>query len=218
MILDFYKNNSIHFFLIPSLVAHALRRGVARADLREAVWWWLDLFRWEFALPEREAVGAEIDDTLMYFAAQGALDHDDSYPGHVLLVFGDGILDSFREAYWIVAKTLLDLDADGFSYKAAIARMQKSFTMHQLLGQTRRPEGNSAVTFANAINRFGEMGYISLARRGRGGRERVVLPGAVGELATLERRLADSRTVDGVRRLASVRPELVGPKPAAAAV
>ena len=196
MILDFYKNNSIHFFLIPSLVAHALRRDVPRAELREMVWWWLDLFRWEFALPEREAVAAEIDQTLAYFTEVGAIDGDYVRPGHVLLVFGDGILDSFREAYWIVTKTLLDLDADGFTYKAAIARMQKSFTMHQLLGQTRRPEGNSAVTFANALNRLTELGYIDQVRRGRGGRDRVVLPGsAVAELAALERRLAESRRV-----------------------
>ncbi len=202
MILDFYKNNIIHFFLIPSLVAHAVRRGVSREEMRDAVWWWLDLFRWEFALPEREAVAAEIDDTVAYFAARGAIDGEHVNPAHVLLVFGDGILDSFREAYWIVAKTLLDLDADGFTHKAAIARMQKSFTMHQLLGQTRRPEGNSAVTFANAINRFAEVGWVSLQRRGRGGRERVVLPGpAIADLGAVERRLADSRRLEGVGRL-----------------
>jgi glycerol-3-phosphate O-acyltransferase len=212
LILDFYKNNSIHFFLIPSLVAHALRRGVPRSEMREAVWWWLDLFRWEFALPEREAVTAEIEDTLAYFAARGAIDGEHVNPAHVLLVFGDGILDSFREAYWIVAKTLLDLDADGFTYKAAIARMQKSFIMHQLLGQIRRPEGNSAVTFANALNRFAEIGCIALARRGRGGRERVVLPGpASGDLAVLERRLADSRRLEGVGRLAFPIPTELAP-------
>ena len=123
-------------------------------------------------------------------------------PAHVLLVVGDGILDSFREAYWIAAKTLLDLDADGFSHKGAIARMQKSFTMHQLLGQTRRPEGNSAVTFANAVNRFAELGCVTVVRRGRGGRDRVVLPGpAMAELATFERRLAESRRLEGVGRL-----------------
>jgi glycerol-3-phosphate O-acyltransferase len=202
LILDFYKNNSIHFFLIPSLVAHALRRGIPRTELRETVWWWLDLFRWEFALPEREAVAAEIEDTIAYFTARGAIDGEYVNPAHVLLVFGDGILDSFREAYWIVAKTLLDLDADGFTYKAAIARMQKSFITHLLLGQTRRPEGNSAVTFANALSRFAEVGYIAIVRRGRGGRDRVVLPGPqIAELATLERRLAESRSLEGVGRL-----------------
>jgi glycerol-3-phosphate O-acyltransferase len=201
LILDFYKNNIIHFFLIPSLVAHALRRGVPRESLRDAVWWWLDLFRWEFALPEREAVAAEIEDTVGYFAAVGAIAAEHVEPNHLLLVFADGILDAFREAYWIVAKTLLDLDADGFTHKAAIARMQKSFAMHQLLGQTRRPEGNSAVTFANALNRFGELGYVVQARRGRGGRDRVVLPGAaIGELAGIERRLAESRRVADATR------------------
>jgi hypothetical protein len=75
--------------------------------------------------------------------------------------------------------------------------MQKSFTMHQLLGQTRRPEGNSAVTFANALNRFAELGYISVVRRGRSGREQVVLRGTtIAELPVLERRLAASRRID----------------------
>ena len=118
---------------------------------------------------------------------------------HVLLVFGDGILDSFREAYWIVAKTLLDLDADGFSQKAAIPRMQKSFTMHQLLGQTRRPEGNSAVTFANALNRFAEIGCVTLARRGRGGRERSSCRAAAARRAAFEGGLAESRSLEGVQ-------------------
>ncbi|MCC6764821.1 MAG: 1-acyl-sn-glycerol-3-phosphate acyltransferase [Deltaproteobacteria bacterium] len=216
LILDFYKNNTIHFFLIPSLIAHALRRGVPRSELRETVWWWLELFRWEFALPEREAVAAEIDDTLAYFTARGAIEGAYVNMAHVLLVFGDGILDSFREAYWIVAKTLLDLEADGLLQKAAIARMRKSFIMHQLLGQTRRAEGNSAVTFANALNRFAEMGCVTLARRGRGGRERVILAGpAASDLAGLERRLADSRRLEGVGRLTLPMPPSSSEHPSA---
>ena len=119
----------------------------------------------------------------------------------VLLMFGDGILENFREAYWIVAKTLLDLDVDGLSRKAATARMQKSFMMHQLLGQTQKPEGNSTIAFENALNRFSEVGCIVLARRGRGGKEPVVLPGdAFGELARFERRLVESLSTDGPGR------------------
>jgi glycerol-3-phosphate O-acyltransferase len=193
MILDFYKNNCIHFFLVPSLIAHALRRGVERGALAEEVGWWLDLFRWEFPLPERPAVGSEVAETLRYFAAAGAIEDAEVREGHVLLVFGDGIMQSFREAYWIVAKALLDLAADGLSRKAAIARMQKSYTMHRLLGQVQKPEGNSAVTFANALHRFAELGCIVLTRRGRSGREEAVLPGAaIGDLAVIERRLAES--------------------------
>ncbi|MEB2285821.1 MAG: hypothetical protein B6D46_10755 [Polyangiaceae bacterium UTPRO1] len=217
LILDFYKNNTIHFFLIPSLVSQALRRGVPRSELCPAVWWWLELFRWEFALPEREAVVTEIDDTLAYFTARGVLDGSYVDMAHVLLVFADGILESFREAYWIAAKSLLDLEAEGLAQKAAIARMRKSFTRHQLLGQTRHPEGNSAVTFANALNRFAEMGCVTVVRRGRGGRERVIVPGAaVGDLVELERRLAESRRLEGVGRLTLPMPQPSSEQPPAA--
>ena len=201
MMLDFYKNNIIHFFLIPSLVAHLLRRGVAREALRDEVWWWLDLFRWEFALPERETVASEIAASLAHFMATGAIEGEHVHRDHVLLLLCDGILENFREAYWIAAKVLLDLDADGLASKAAVGRMQKSFMMHQLLGQMQKPEGNSAVLFANALQRFAELGCIELARRGRGGKEEVVLPGALlGELGALERRLADSLSTDGPGR------------------
>ncbi len=204
LILDFYKNNIIHFFLVPSLVAHALRRDVPVDALEDELWWWLDLFRWEFPLPERPTLAAELDGVLAHFRAAGALDGTDVRRRHVLLVFGDGILENFREAYWIVAKTLLDLDGDGLTRKAVIGRMQKSFMMHQLLGQAQKPEANSAITFQNAINRFAELGYVAQTRRGRGGKEQAVVPSrAFADLAALERRLGESLSTDGPGRPAA---------------
>ena len=118
----------------------------------------------------------------------------------MLLVFGSGILENFREAYWIVAKTLLDLDVDGLTRKAAIARMQKSFMMHQLLGQAQKPEGNSTITYENAMHRFAEVGYIAL-KSGRSSKDQVVVPGrAFGDLAVVERRLRESLSTDGPGR------------------
>ena len=218
LILDFYKNNIIHFFLIPSLVTHALRRGVAADALRDEVWWWLELFRWEFALPERPAVAAEIESTLQHLRAQGAVGDDGVRRNHVLLVFGDGILENFRETYWITAKTLLDVDADGMARKAAIARMQKSFMMHQLLGQAQKPEGNSTITFANALSRFAEMRCIQIAPRGRGGKEHAIVPGEAFErLVGFERRLCQGLSTDGPGRPAPdtlVASDPVAPAPA----
>jgi glycerol-3-phosphate O-acyltransferase len=200
-ILDFYKNNIIHFFLVPSLVAHGLRRAVPMEALAEEVWWWLDLFRWEFALPERAAVATEIDDVLTHFRAAGAIGPAGGRHGSVLLVFGDGILENFREAYWIAAKTLLDLRPEGLSRKTIVTLMQKSFHMHQLLGQAQKPEGNSPITFENAMHRLAEVGYVALQPRGRGGKDEIVLPGrAFGELALLERRLRESLSTDGPGR------------------
>ena len=54
--LDFYKNNTIHFFLLPALLLDALcARTARRRRCRTTSSWWLDLFRWEFPLPERES-------------------------------------------------------------------------------------------------------------------------------------------------------------------
>src|SRR5205823_5941173 len=58
--LDFYKNNTIHFFLVPSLLTRALVTEVPFTALRAHIGWWLDLYRWEFPLPERDAVADEI--------------------------------------------------------------------------------------------------------------------------------------------------------------
>ncbi len=58
--LDFYKNNLIHAFLLPSLVVFCLAEDPSRERLVERVWWWLDLFRWEFPLPEKEELGGLI--------------------------------------------------------------------------------------------------------------------------------------------------------------
>ncbi|HEY2388616.1 MAG TPA: 1-acyl-sn-glycerol-3-phosphate acyltransferase [Candidatus Binatia bacterium] len=201
MILDFYKNNIIHFFLVPSLVAHALRRNIPLATLGDEVWWWLDLFRWEFALPERAAVAAEIEATVAHFRAAGALGPDGGRRGNMLLVFGDGILENFREAYWIAAKTLMDLPPDGLPRKTALAKMQKSFEAHQLLGQAQKPEGNSQITFENAMHRLAEVGYIALQERGRSSKDQVVVPRrSFADLAVLERRLRESLSTDGPGR------------------
>src|SRR5262249_15808695 len=109
--LDFYKNNSIHFFLLPSLVAHAGLRRIGRADLKEERWWWLDLLRWEFALPERESVAAEVGRTLEYFRAHGAVLGEEVSESPLVAALA-GIIENFREAYWIAVRTAMQLDGD----------------------------------------------------------------------------------------------------------
>src|SRR5207245_1615715 len=70
--LDFYKNNTIHFFLVPSLLTRALLAEVPFSALRAHIGWWLDLYRWEFPLPERDALAAEIGRWLASARAAGA--------------------------------------------------------------------------------------------------------------------------------------------------
>lgn len=193
LILDFYKNNSIHFFLLPALLSRALLTGLQGAALKDEVSWWLDLYRWEFALPEREAVAVELGHLLEYFRAEGAIsvsDGDTVNADHPLVRSTAGILDNFCEAYWIAAVTLMALKPAGMPQKALIETMRRRYATGLLLGEVRKSEGNSSVTLGNALNRYAEVGLISVSS-GPKGRERIVRPGPQFEqLDRLGRRLA----------------------------
>jgi glycerol-3-phosphate O-acyltransferase len=163
-VLDFYKNNTIHFFLLPSLLAHAYARGVPRTELKEELWWWLNLLRWEFALPERESVAAEAGRLLDYFRAHGASFDGDrrNVPLVSALV---GILENFREAYWIAARTALTIDGEAKAESQVLAQMARHFEAALVLGEVRKPEGATPVTFGNAISRLVEVGCLEREKR-----------------------------------------------------
>jgi glycerol-3-phosphate O-acyltransferase len=177
--LDFYKNNSIHFFLLPALLTRALSTGVRGAALHAEIRWWLDLYRWEFALPERTALAGDIERWLQYFRQQGVLGADGPdalVTDHPLVRVAGGILDNFCEAYWVVARAIAQLEAAGMTQKAFLEGAQKSYTTSLLVGEVRRPEGNTVVTLGNALNRFAELGLVALGHATRS-RDRRVLRG-----------------------------------------
>jgi glycerol-3-phosphate O-acyltransferase len=186
--LDFYKNNIIHFFLVPSLLTRALVAEVPFTALRAHIGWWLDLYRWEFPLPERDALSAEIARWLDYYREVGALVGDAAALDHPLVRATTGILENFREAYLVASRTIATQDEWPIAQAALMQRMRRQFTTSLLLGEVHKPEGSSTVTFGNAISRLVELGHVTTVRGGRGGRERWVDRGpAFDRLAELIR-------------------------------
>ena len=181
--LDFYKNNTIHFFLLPSLLTHALLTDTPLAALVEHVRWWLDLYRWEFPLPVRENLGAELQRWLAHYRDCGAVVGDAPTVDHPVIRATAGLLENFREAYLVAARTIASQKEWPIAQPALMQRMQRQFVTSLLLGEVRKPEGNSTAIFANALARIGELGYVATIRRGRAGRERWLEPG--GEHAGL---------------------------------
>jgi glycerol-3-phosphate O-acyltransferase len=172
--LDFYKNNTIHFFLLPSLLARALLTDVPFPALREHIAWWLDLYRWEFPLPDRDALGVELTRLLAYYREQEAVVGDQVVPEHPLVRATSGILENFREAYLVATRTVAGQEEWPIAHTALMQRMRRQFRTSLLLGEVDRPEGSSMVTFGNALSRLAELGHVEVTRRGRGGRERWV--------------------------------------------
>jgi glycerol-3-phosphate O-acyltransferase len=172
--LDFYKNNTIHFFLLPSLLTRALLDEVPLTALRQHVAWWLDFYRWEFPLPERDALSAELARWLEYYRQTGAMVGDSAVVDHPVIRATSGILDNFREAYLMAARTVAAQEEWPITQAALMQRMRRQFQTSLLLDEVTKPEGNSVVTFGNALSRLAELGHVTIVRRGRGGREQWV--------------------------------------------
>jgi len=194
--LDFYKNNSIHLFVVLSLVAQAILSGVPRDGLKDELWWWLDLFRNDFVLPEREALATRVGELVDCMRASGLLSDGGADGAHPMLRASAAVLQNFREAYWIATKTLRALDGSGASEKALVDDMRKAYRANCLLGVLHKPEGNTIFTLENAIGRLRELGYVVSETRGRG--TRWVSPGPLhADLIAIESRLAKSVTLSG---------------------
>ncbi|HYV67501.1 MAG TPA: 1-acyl-sn-glycerol-3-phosphate acyltransferase [Myxococcales bacterium] len=174
MNLDFYKNNTIHFFLVPSLLTCALLAEVPLGALRGHLGWWLDLYRWEFPLPERDQLSAEIGRWLAYYRETGALLGDTAVPDHPVVRATAGLLENFREAYLVTARTLAANQEWPIAQPALTKRMARQFQTSLLLDEVRKPEGGSMMTFGNALSRLTELGHVTLTHGGRTGRERWV--------------------------------------------
>ena len=164
MNLDFYKNNTIHFFLVPALVTRALRAGVPASELGADVLWWLDLYRWEFPLPERESVARDIERWLAYYRETGAVVNDRPDATHPVMQVTWGVLENFREAYLVGARTLTAQKTWPIAQKVLLTRMQQQFATSLLLAEVTKPEGGTVVTFGNALARFAELGHVTITR------------------------------------------------------
>lgn len=192
--LDFYKNNTIHCFLVPALLVDAMLRGVPGAAALEDVRWWLDLFRWEFPLPERPTLPGEVERLIDWMRRESVVSTgpagDSVATDHPFVAVMRGVLDNFREAYWIACQVLASVPAAGMSRKVLLEAMRQRYVTGLLLGEVHKAEGNSTVTLGNALSRFAEIGGVAI-RPGKG-RDVLVLPGERrNELPAVARRIAD---------------------------
>jgi len=165
--LDFYKNNTIHFFLVPSLLTRSLLAGVPPDALTREIAWWLDLYRWEFPLPEREALAMDVTRWIMWYRERGALVGDTVVREHPVVAATSGVLENYREAYAVAGRTIAAQKEWPITRQALLQRMRRQFQTSLLLGEAQKPEGNNVMLFGNALTRLAELGHVELVKRGR---------------------------------------------------
>jgi hypothetical protein len=117
------------------------------------------------------------------------------------------VLENFREAYWIAARTAHRLDGEEVSESQLVQRMQRHFEAAMLLGEVWKPEASANITFGNAISRLVEVGCLERRIR-KNARDRWIRRGErFDDLERVAQRIGGSLLVPRERGLGPLSPE-----------
>ncbi|MEJ2671381.1 MAG: 1-acyl-sn-glycerol-3-phosphate acyltransferase [Deltaproteobacteria bacterium] len=170
-LLEYYKNNILHFFLPAAMVSLAIlaRQGFEfnRAKILEDYGFLQDFFRNEFIFSDINSE-SQVTQTLDYFESRGVvinLDrHEASYTlsasGLKELAYFANLLFNYLESYWIVLRSMKYLQKKPRSEKEFLKRIQSIGQKLFKLGEVERSEALSEATFQNALKIFGEKGIV----------------------------------------------------------
>ncbi len=171
-LLEYYKNNIIHFFLPAAMVSLATLSGPGfdfdRRQVMDDVRFLEDFFKYEFffnGVPPETMV----DETLAYFSAREvavSLDGGDNH--YTLSAYGlkevayfANLLYNYLESYYIVFRSIKYLQKKPRSEKEFLKRISSIGHKSYKLGEVERTEALSESNFQNALKLFGEKGIVT---------------------------------------------------------
>ncbi|HEX9883801.1 MAG TPA: 1-acyl-sn-glycerol-3-phosphate acyltransferase [Desulfobaccales bacterium] len=170
-LLEYYKNNILHFFLPTSMVSMAIlaRQGFEfeRHQILEDFGFLQDFFKNEFIFSDSDPE-SQVDNILQYFNSRGVVINLDpqaasytlSASGLKELSYFANLFYNYLESYWIVFRSMKYLQKKPRSEKEFLKRIQSIGQKLYKLGEVERTEALSEATFQNALKLFGEKGIV----------------------------------------------------------
>ena len=170
-LLEYYKNNILHFFLPAAMVSLSIlaRQGFefSREQIMEDYGFLQDFFRNEFIFSDQDPE-TQVTQTLEYFTSRGVVINLDpqeasytlSASGLKDLAYFANLLFNYLESYWIVFRSIKFLQKKPRSEKEFLKRIQSIGAKLHKLGEVERTEALSEATFQNAVKIFGEKGIV----------------------------------------------------------
>jgi glycerol-3-phosphate O-acyltransferase len=169
-LLEYYKNNIIHFFIPVSLVSLAILTGPGFEFQREQVMadvdFLSDLFKNEFIFNAAD-LETQVDETLAFFNSRGVvvpLEAEGSYTlsasGLKELAYFANLFYNYLESYWVAFRSIKYLQKKPRNEREFLKRIQSIGQKLYKLGEVERSESLSEVTFQNSLKLFGEKGIV----------------------------------------------------------
>jgi glycerol-3-phosphate O-acyltransferase len=171
-LLEYYKNNILHFFLPASMTSLAILAGQGfdfdQQQIVQDVAFLQGLFKYEFIYDGTDPE-TQVEETLSYFASRGvavSLDREGSRytlsaSGLKELAYFANLLYNYLESYWIVFRSLKYLQKKPRSEKEFLKRIYSIGNKLHKLGEVERSEALSEANFQNALKLFGERGIVT---------------------------------------------------------
>jgi glycerol-3-phosphate O-acyltransferase len=170
VVLDYHKNAVMNYFAPAALLARAMRRrGMAQMlaykDLERDTQFLSRLLKREFLFRTDADFDTYFADNLACLAVRGLVDVIDNDQQVVLLSAAPllhlaGLLDSFVQGYWVLARTLMDLRTLPLLYKELVARSLERARRAFLEGDITRPEAANRTLIESALAWMQQEGVI----------------------------------------------------------
>jgi glycerol-3-phosphate O-acyltransferase len=170
-LLEYYKNNIIHFFLPAALVSLSIlaRQGAefTRDQVLEDFEFLLDFFKNEFIFDTSQPQ-AQVEEMLNYLSSRGVvagLAHEEgsyalSASGLKELAYFANLLYNYLESYWVVFRSIKYLQKKPRNEKEFLKRISSIGHKLHKVGEVERTEALSEPSFQNALKLFGEKGIV----------------------------------------------------------
>ncbi|MBI5479786.1 MAG: 1-acyl-sn-glycerol-3-phosphate acyltransferase [Deltaproteobacteria bacterium] len=163
--LDYYRNNTLHYWVDESLLAIAVLVGrCPRAELRERVLELSRLLKFEF-IYRQDGFARVFDETLADLVAAGWLAECDGVVGPTPAGLGPlglvaGLTRHFVEAYHCLARSLRVLRQARHTEREAVRHIHTQGERLFLTGEISRREACSRLIYANALRAFVDLGWL----------------------------------------------------------
>jgi len=200
LLIDYYKNMIIHYFLPLSFLSLSVlsrkEDSLPLGVILEDYVFLKKLFRHEFIFDEEKNDEDEIREELVYLADRGHIDFEDGKAPQTVTVRGNGeealdafagLMRSYLESYWLVTRSVSLAGKEEREEKEWMKEIRRLGLQFHKDGELRRYESLSQQNFQGAIRFLADTGLVSLTEKEA--RKFYRLSGAPASLDEIRRRI-----------------------------
>lgn len=163
VLLDYYKNNIIHYFVSESLFSLGFlnifnnKGKITTDELKEDVRFLSKLFKYEFIYRENYNFDENFNNVLKFFLEEGVIfKNEDGFEmknegGEEVLGYFANVISNFIESYLIVVDSVLSMSSNLFEEKEIIKLSKRLGERLFHRGEILLSESISMINFSNAI-------------------------------------------------------------------